>query len=332
MHTTSRLTIVSFTLPLIALLSFVILFALPGVSYGQTTLAPGAQSSLALEPAFPSPNSDVTVSLDAYSLDTTGATISWYHDGVEMTQFKNARSAVMRVGSIGKKSVVSASIKLVNTPAFTLRKEITPTAVDIVIEASTYVPSFYRGRALPGEESRVRVIAIPHVGGTDPQTLTYRWEQNGSVLLGGPIRGRQGVELTVSRYYGGYVGVTIFDANGKTIAQKNITFDSKSPELHFYEENPLRGLSERALTGSFTLIGEETTVHGEPYFMNAKLMSGITTYGWTINGSKAANGNPDPHIITLRKTGGAGSARVGLQAVNDTGIPVIVNGDFVINF
>jgi hypothetical protein len=317
--------------PLIAILLFLsITIVMVQEASAQTTLEPGAGASIALEPNFPEPMSAVKASLDAYTLDTTGATITWYLDGVALPQFQNARSIVFQSGAIGKKQVVSVNVKPVSTPAFTLRKEITPIAVDIIVEASTYVPSFYRGRALPSADALVRVVAIPHAGaGITPSNLTYRWEQNGSVLFGGPVRGKQTASLVVPRYYGGYISVTVLD-DGKTIAQRNITFDAKTPELHFYEENPLRGLSERALTESFTLIGEETTVHGEPYFMNTT--GTAVTYDWSIDGARIQNSNSDPHIITLRKTGGAGVARVGLEAVSDNGIPEFVTGNFVINF
>lgn len=316
----------------IGILVTIFFLVAPFISYGQAMFTADTESSLQLDPSFPKPFAPVTILLDAYALDTTGAIISWYVDGVELPEFKNARSAVVQTGAVGKKQVVSATIKLIGTPAFTLRSVIVPTAVDIVVEASTYVPSFYRGRALPGADSPVRVVAIPHVGGADPRTLTYRWEQNGSILLGGPVRGKQAVELTMSRYYGGYVSVTVFDVEGNAIAQKNVAFDATSPELHFYEENPLRGLSERAIKESLTLIGDETTVHGEPYFMNTTIMSSITKYDWTINGEKTVSGSSDPHIITLRKTGGVGSANVGLRTINESGSLEYVTGNFSINF
>jgi hypothetical protein len=324
----------SVSLPL-QLLVTSLLFLMVGVltiekSFAQTTLEPGAGASIALEPDFPEPMSTVEASLDAYTLNTTGATITWYLDAVALPQFQNARSIAFQSGAVGTKQIVSAAVKPVGSPAFTLKKEIAPIAVDIIVEASTYIPSFYRGRALPSADAPVRVVAIPHTGGgTSPSNLTYRWEQNGSVLFGGPVRGKQTASLTVPRYYGGYISVTVLDGE-KAVAQRNVTFDAKSPELHFYEENPLRGLSERALTESFTLIGEETTVHGEPYFMNTTRTA--VTYDWSIDGANIQNSNSDPHIITLRKTGGAGTARVGLEAVSDNGIPEFVTGNFVINF
>lgn len=333
MHSMSRVSSLSFSLLLISSFLYGIVFFIPSITHAQTTLEPGTGANIVLEPAFPEPNTTVTASLDAYTLDTTGATITWYADGVAQPQFQNARNITLNVGSIGEKLLIRVTVQPQNAPAFTLRKEIMPISVDIITEARTYVPSFYRGRALPSADSNVRVIAIPHtMDGTAPKNLTYRWEQNGSVLFGGAIYGKQSAELTVSRYYGGYVSVTIIDAEGKSIARKNITLDATSPELHFYEENPLRGLSERALTESFTLIGDETTVHGEAFFLNTDIGRTITTYDWTINSAPAENGNPDPHIITLRKTGGSGSATIGLQAVRDTGIPEFVTGSFVINF
>ncbi len=303
-------------------------FITPGTADAQS-LELTNSAGIRITPEFPEPGAKVEASIDAYSLDTTGARITWNLDGVLIPGTDDARSVEVFAGKLGEKKLLSARIEPVQGAPFTLRRYITPTAVDIVVEASTYVPSFYRGRALPSADSEVRVIAIPQLGdNTSPKTLTYQWEQNGNILFGGPVRGKQSITVSTPRYIGGYLSVSIFDGEGNRVARRDISLTAVPPELHFYEENPLRGLSELAIRNNLSLIGDETTVHGEPYFFN---MKGGETYSWEINGAPGS-ATIDPHIITLRKTGGGGTANIGLEVMNDLGIPEFLRGGFSINF
>jgi len=308
---------------------FVVSLVLPHHAHAQLPTA----AALAVNPLFPQPYTDVTVSIEAYSMDTVGATITWFVDGVEQTSFRNARSLTLRTGTLGKKISVSAIVKMLNGPSFTVRRDIIPAAVDLILESDTYVPAFYRGRALPSGNASMRAIAIPHVGTSQsPLSFTYRWELGGSVLFGGPIRGKQSADVTMSRFANERLSVTVIDQNGVSVAQKTIMLNPIEPELHFYEDNPLRGLHERAILDSLTLIGDETTVYAEPYYMNTNLTPESVDFTWSINGEETAYKNPDQHTITLRKSGGSGNALVELKALTTTKIPQYLRGAFSIVF
>lgn len=291
------------------------------------------RADIAVNPPFPQPYSAVTVSLEAYSMDTVGATITWFVDGVEQISSQNARSLTLQTGTLGKKIPLSATVKMLNGPSFTVRRDIIPAAVDLVLESDTYVPAFYRGRALPSGNASMRAIAIPHVGSSvSPSSLTYRWELGGGVLFRGPIRGKQSADITMSRFADERLSVTVIDQNGQSVAQRTIVLNPIEPELHFYEDNPLRGLHERAIIDSLTLIGDETTVYAEPYYMSTNLTPESAQFTWSINGEDATYQNSDQHTITLRKSGGSGSALVELKALTTTKIPQYLRKAFTIVF
>ena len=65
-------------------------------------LPEGAEITLNTSPEFPEPNSAVLVSLDDYSINTLGATIQWFVDGVEMIGSRNYRSITVQSGSLGE--------------------------------------------------------------------------------------------------------------------------------------------------------------------------------------------------------------------------------------
>jgi hypothetical protein len=292
-----------------------------------------SSASIVAEPEYPSPLGEVTLSLDAYTLNTTGADIRWYINNTERVDARNERSLTMTAGKLGENSVVSVKITMPNAFPITVSRTIRPSEIDIVIEADTYVPAFYKGRALPSSESKVRVIAIPHTSPTVPLTsLTFEWKQGETVLFGGPVKGKYAADITMSRYEGDYLSVRVIDAGGRSVGGKSISLTPSDPELHFYEENPLRGLSNKAIRGSLTLLGDETTIHAEPFYMSTDLSRKSATFDWQVGGSSVSPDSNDQHIITLRRTGAGGSAEIGVDVITTTTIPQYVQKVFSILF
>ena len=68
-------------------------------------------------------------------------------------------------------------------------------------------------------------------------------------------------------------------------AKKIINIPMVSPEIVFYEKNPLRGINyEKALTSDFSMQGKESTIVAEPYFFSpANPISEELRYEWSLN-------------------------------------------------
>src|SRR5262245_18430252 len=54
--------------------------------------------------------------------------------------------------------------------------------VDLLWQGEVYTPPFYLGRALWSGQSRLTVVAVPHVGSSAANSLVYRWTRDGEVL------------------------------------------------------------------------------------------------------------------------------------------------------
>lgn len=330
-----------FTFFVLVFVFFTVLLSVSCTPLHAQTRVEWSGASLKLSPPYPEPHTNVTVTIDAYTYDMAGASIVWRVDGKVVEELTNERVITLPVGDMGEETVVSATIVQIGGSSFTLRKDIVPTTLDVIVEANTYVPVFYRGRALGSAKSELRAIAVVQNGARlDPRNLTYTWEHNGAVLFGGPVRGKDSVTFAMPEYSGGYVSVgvgrEVTNSDGKRvfdlIAEKRIALTAVKPELHFYEENLLRGLNEAALTDKFALIGEETTIYGEPFYFTQSIGSDQLDFEWSINDEKTINENLDPHSITLKKTGGAGSALVALRVLTKELIPHALQGMFTISF
>ncbi len=292
-----------------------------------------ASAQLVTDPEYPAPHSAITISLEAYSVDTSGATVFWYVDGIERVDARNARSMPFTTGDLGDNQTITVKVAPPNNQSLTLTHTIKPSEVDVVLEAQTYVPAFYKGRALPSGESVVRVVAIPHTSpSASLSSLTYEWTQGETVLFGGPIKGKYSADVTMSRFEDDYLRVRITNPSGEVVGGKTILLIPVQPELHFYEENPLRGLSSRAIHTSLILIGDETTIHAEPYFMATDLTSNTVKFDWNINDVAVTTNQADAHTLTLRRVGNGGSTDVGVNALTSTVIPQYVQKTFTIMF
>jgi hypothetical protein len=272
--------------------------------------------SLGVSPSFPKPHTAVTIRLQDYSINAVGAAVFWFVDGVEQTAAKNERSLTIEAGAVGTEQTVQAILRQANGEVST-SVVIRPTVVDLVLESETYVPSFYKGRALPNRNGTVRAIALVHDGETHTaNTYAYRWTLGEDVLFAGPVLGKQSVSFDMP-LFNKNLSVEVFDASGKSVGRSAMILDAVEPELHFYEWSPLKGLYQRELSDPFVLIGEETVVYGEPYFVTRSPEGEMASFAWRVNGAPVTPNTLLPQALTIQKA---------LGTVGDTTLRVITNG------
>jgi len=308
-------------------------FVGPHITHAQSFLNENTGVQLSTNPSNPKPYMDVEVSLNDYSVVSAGATILWYLDGIEQKELQNERSIIIKTKGIGERTTVRVSLVRRNAPTLSHTLVIMPAVIDIIIEANTYVPHFFKGRPLPSSESQIRMIAVVHDGSSAADTsYTYTWSENGTVLFGGPIKGKNVALTTLSRYGTREFSVEVSDASGKFIGREWITARAVQPELHFYEESPLRGLGEKALGNPYVLTGGEATLYGEPYFIHTPTNTESVNFAWKINGEPTASDFGSPNAVTIRQLGGSGEAQISLRVLTTRQIPQLIDRAFQILF
>lgn len=289
----------------------------------------GAQ--LQASPSFPEPFAEVELTLDAYTFDTTGATIRWFVDGVEQSDARNARTMTVAVGDYGQETVVRADIALANGQQLRASKRLTPSRLDVIIEAETYTPLHYKGRALPSSGSGVRAIAIP-VTSQNINDLSFKWTLDRQVLYGGPVLGRSVAEFSMPRSGRAFLRVEVADQSGRVLMRSAQYISVADVELHFYEDNALRGLSRIAIQSPYQLIADEVTVRAEPYYFMPDILDPNTHIEWEVNNKTVENPSSDPLSITLRGGGGTGRFTVEAQMRNLDNLLQGTQEDFTVTF
>ena len=304
---------------------------LPTNISAQTFSSPTNTATLLVTTKYPEPGTEVVITLEAYTLNMIDATVAWFINDVEQPNLRNERTIRVVAKELGDTQEIRARIIKPGERSIDTSTNITSSNTDIIIEAYTHTPSFYKGRALPSKSAPIRAIAIPQtVESGNAALYSYNWKYNDATMFGGAVFGKQSVDLRMPRFEDERLSVTVYDKNGDVVGEESIVLTAVSPELHFYEQNPLRGMSRKVLGIDHILIGDEMIVHGEPYFMDTDLSAQGGEYAWSINNNPVSTSGNDPHVITLRRSDTPGTVSIGLEIITNLKIPQVVEGFFSI--
>jgi hypothetical protein len=294
--------------------------------------------SVSVRPEYPKPNEVVEISIQSSALDLNAASIRWQVNGVTEREGIGERRFSFVTGPLGSVSSVVVAITPFDKPAFSREFTFYPAEVDIVWEAYTYTPPFYKGKASFTEESVVRLSALPRIINSNGElvpasNLTYRWLVNDKVLSGSGY-GKSSVGIQGSRWDNEeivQVEVTTRDGAIKTVGE--ITLRPEKPLVALYEESPTLGtLWNRAIQGNFTLKNSEVSFLAVPYhFVSSQLERG-TQFVWSINGREVPN-EGSGNLITLRNDSGSqGQTNVGLDVRQESNLSQFGEASFSIYY
>lgn len=302
---------------------------------------PGIGNPIIFEtiPTAPQPNSEVTVRAKSFSLDLNRATLSWSVDGRQLARGTGVTEVTFTLGNIGSASTVFLSATEAGE-TYTKQLTIRPAAVDILWQANTYTPPFYKGKALASSRAGTRFVAIPNIMVSGrripPSELIYTWTGGGQTFGNQSGFGRNSITLAAPRLTSnGTVGVTVETIDGSVETMGFISLQSVSPHVVVYENDPVLGMRiERAVSDSFDLVREEVMFTAHPYFISGstRTNSGRNEFAWRVNNRVVENPLEDKSSIVLRQTGGSGTANVSVSVQNlDELLQRAVTG-FSINF
>jgi hypothetical protein len=295
-----------------------------------TSLVSG-QLQITLDPAYPSPNSEVTASLDNYSVSNRISNLSWRLNGETIKELDNQRSIKFDSGEAGKSVTVEVVADLVGGGKMTAKKTLTPAYLDIIIEPQTRVPSFYLGRALPSMGSTINLTAMVNGNSTKPSDLVYLWSIDNKVLDGGSSRGKNKISAITPSGKVFLVSLTVSKLSGEVVVRKNIQIQTATPEIVFYENNTLYGLSHKPFSSSLNIIGSSATFRAEPYYLDLLTYNNPSLLEWEIDGEKVPNNSKNPYEITLAGQGD-GSSQVNFHVRNLAKLLQGAKGEIQVNF
>ncbi|HVM73668.1 MAG TPA: hypothetical protein VMU13_02190 [Candidatus Paceibacterota bacterium] len=211
--------------------------------------------------------------------------------------------------------------------------------LDLLMDADSYVPPFYHGRALPSAGSLIKLQAIPYFkrsnGSLIPiSDIVFTWKQDDRVIGNNSGLGRSSVALPAAILYGTTnIEVDAQSSDNTRFGSATISIPSAEPPLILYGDDPLLGVTYyRALGNTTNLPATQMTFAAVPYFAAVGSASDPRlTYAWTVNGSPIASDANDPDEITLNAKGSNGQAAVGLTVTQSDDVFLSPNSSWTIH-
>ena len=321
---------------------FVLLFlsALSG-NFVHAQTIPGISDpvTFSMIPEYPQPNEIITIKAQSYSTDLDKAVFRWTVNGKTYAEGAGLKSINVKTGPTGSIMTVSAEV---STSDFGLiRNDISfrPVEISLLWQSDTYVPPFYKGKALHSYNGAFKVTAIPEFFDLtgkriDPKDLIYTWKKNGTVQGDASGLGKDSFVTTQTSYLreGEDIAVDVSSPKDILAGSASITVNPTFPEINFYENSPLYGVVyEKALKRNLNLSQEEITLRAEPFYMSTKTpLNGLLTFDWKMNDASVADFK-NKNEITLRKSGtNGGQSYISLVVQNQAKVLQGASGNITI--
>lgn len=298
---------------------------LPSIALAQSAFLPN-QLELAARPGNPRPGEQVVVEASSRSIDLDRSNLSWKIAGKAAGAGIGKKSITVTVGPSGTSTTVSVTATAPSGQSFSASVVLRPGAVDLLWQADSYTPPFYKGKALLAAKAPIHFSAITAtgVGGAvaAEKNLIYTWKK-GSVVLG-EVSGRGKSSLTLEGPVTGgslSVSVEVVDGSGASVGSGFVQVTASDPRVIIYRNDPLQGvLFENALPQDFHFAGQENTLTAYPYFFSSQTRTKSLSYKWAIDGRAAESVPGDQSSIVLRQgndTFGSSIVTVAVEHLNN---------------
>ncbi|MES3005656.1 MAG: hypothetical protein V4664_01770 [Patescibacteria group bacterium] len=282
------------------------------------------QISGTINPPIPTPGQEVTITLKAFGTDLNRATITWTHNNRESLKGTGEKEFKFTASQIGKTDTIQAVIQPTNGPSVTKVFRLSPSEIDLLWEASTYTPPFYKGKALFTPQADVTFVGVPNLvsngSRSSPDKTIYKWKVDFQVQ-----GDKSGYGRNTFKYSGAIIlrphvfQVEGYDSNNPdVIATSKTLLEAAGPVVNIYEDHPLYGLLfNHALIGSFRMDDREKKISAYPFFFSTSNKNLDVSYQWNVNDS-AVQVPPTQNSMSFQKTSkDSGEASVNIR-INST--------------
>lgn len=284
---------------------FFFLFALPLMALADTGPEAGSLQ-LNMSPQYPSPGDTVTVTATDYAPNASSMSYLWSVNGVVTEQGIGDTSLPVIAGSAGSSQNVTVQVSENGTVEDSESVTVRPADVDLIWEGDTSVLPFYIGRPLPNAQSKITVVAMPHIvsGAEDlpANSLIYAWEENGTPMESVSGYGKSSAVFTPPSFGEPFtISVTAETTDGTGVASGTVTITPQTPQVLIYNDPALIGVQfEKRIPSVFPFPGDELSLAAFPIFVsNPNALS----YQWMLDGAPFSVDPTQPGLVTFRKTG-----------------------------
>lgn len=254
--------------------------------HAQTIGINAGDINLELSPETPGPNETVTATLVSYVTNLNNQQITWFVNRQLVKTEVGAISLTFTTGNQGTTTQVEAQI-LVDGQNISKIIQISPTAVDLLWEADTYVPPFYKGKKLATRQSTVTITAIPQfkIPTIDSiRTAVYYWQRDFT-----PLTAASGYAKQALRFENNPIkttenlGITVKNRTETEVAANTLDIPFRNPFIVFYEKQGSRIFERRGSLAGFRVTTDTFNLVAVPYYFAFDKLSDIN-FNWLADG------------------------------------------------
>ncbi len=265
----------------------------------------GIEEGIEIEftPRYPRPGDLININIRPYGFDLANAEIVWWNRGSVIHSGRGATFLnEFQLNNSGLPESFLITIRKENGNVIEREVVVHPADIDIIFEANTFIPPFYRGKAQYTHTSLVKFIAIPTIRDQngrimDSSEFRYRWYINNIIVPSNQTVGRNFV------YYEDdfstrdlRVSVHIEGVNSDFVTVRNRTIRPEDPVIVLYEESPLLGpIFERGILSDVSTASREITIRAVPFYFSRNERINID---WSLGGRRLEGFNDQ--ITTFR--------------------------------
>ena len=319
-------------------LVFVSSFAFPGAQ-AQQFLNNTRQLTLTMTPESPRPGDTVRFQVSSYNIDLDRSDIVWRAQNSIIVEGAGVKEATVKAGATGTITRIRVTARDAEGNSATAEAVIRPVEIELIWSTDSYVAPLYRGRALPGANSKIRVYALarfPRGSALVPEKeIIYTWSHNNATLSALSGRGKSHIEI---------VGPSLYDRDSISVVAEtvdrawtgtaSINIPMSDTVLELYENHPLYGiLYHRAIIGEVHTNEQEQKLTAVPYFANIRTPSDSALfYDWSVNDVRAESGKEDPSTLIITTKNYTGPAMISLALTSATDIVMRAIGSWHMEF
>lgn len=294
----------------------------PFTSHAQlnSALSVAGDITLRVTPEYPKPGDIITATLHSYLIDVEAYQITWKVNGKEADRGTGVSSIKTTVGQTGEETQIEAQIVL-PTEIVNKKRSVIPGGLDILWESPyTYVPPFYKGKALPARESDIRVTAIPRIpsfkSSDDVSDYIFTWDHDFTTK--GSLSGYGKSTYSFTNPFNDkleIVGATVSNTQGTFEASDDTEIVLVEPEVVFYQETDDLGVRPQALTDRIVSEIKTLNLIAEPFYFSTKSPTATDLeFTWRIGDSTLVGPNRETLYREARiESSGTGQAFLGVK-------------------
>ncbi len=297
-------------------------FAIFGINPALNAYAASVNDIIvSIVPSNPAPHENTNITLKSYAYNLDSVLISWLVNGKTVISGIGKKSFSTAAPAAGGETKVIARISL---PDGTIDTAITikPSVMVLLWQANdSYVPPFYKGKALPTADSEIKVVAMPEIrngsGYFSSQNMTYRWKKDYTNNVDGSGYGKN-YFLYISDYLdnSNNISVTASTLDETFSTGSNVDIRTAQPKILFYR-NDNGTILGQAIQDTHK-IQESETIEGVPYFISPKeIQNPALAWNWFINDSRVNIVGFKKNLMPLQVESGVhGTSKLKLEIEN----------------